>query len=64
MPDDGSSGDVEALLAYLYRELDPQVVDAALVHDGRNLTVSIATTADDEGYVLRRPNCSPTAATT
>lgn len=56
MPDDGSSIDVEGLLVYLDRELEPPVVNATVRHDGLNLTVSIATPSDEEAYVLRRPN--------
>jgi len=52
-----SSADVDtaAVESFLADALDETVTDTAVLHDGLNLIVEIATAGDDDAYVLRAP---------
>lgn len=44
------------LESYLSAELNVEVTDTEVLHDGLNLSLGISTGEDDRAYVLRRPN--------
>lgn len=51
-----TSSDAADLEAYLSDRLGETVTDTAVLHDGLNLVIRIATAESDDGYVLRQPN--------
>jgi aminoglycoside phosphotransferase (APT) family kinase protein len=48
--------DGTALRSQLSAALGADVVDVAVLHDGLNLSLALGTAAEDDAYVLRRPN--------
>lgn len=48
--------DTSALLSWISDRLDGSVVEATVLHDGLNLSLSLSTQAESDKYVLRRPN--------
>jgi aminoglycoside phosphotransferase (APT) family kinase protein len=53
---DGVGVDVEVLRSELSETLGADVVDIGVLHDGLNLSLGIDTVAEENAYVLRRPN--------
>lgn len=56
MTDAGAGAETGALESCLADELDVDVVDAEVVHDGVNLSIVVSTAADGPAYVVQRPN--------
>lgn len=48
--------DRERLETFLATELDEEVVEIHVLHDGLNLILGVATRDEDQAYVIRRPN--------
>lgn len=48
--------DAAALESYLSAALDDEVVDTEVVHEALNLSVVVSTAADEEAFVVRRPD--------
>lgn len=56
MTDGATDVDTDALASYLSAALDEAVVDASVLHDGLNLTITVSTREEPDAYVVRRPS--------